>query len=85
MLLTVKYSCDKCGIVKRDVIVCERQSRESIKDFVSYVGQQCGDDHHRRSPHCEITKLTSLMIPVHEKKGIGFQPETKAPETKAPA
>lgn len=77
MLLTVKYSCKKCGIVKREVIVAERGTKEDVKEFVTYVAQCCGEDHGRVSRHCEITSLTDLMIPIHETKGIGFNPALK--------
>lgn len=77
MLLTVKYSCDKCGIAKRDVIVAERQPNQDIKEYVDYIGACCGEDHGRRSPHCQVTSLTHVMIPIHDEKGIGFNSPPK--------
>lgn len=77
MFLTVKYSCQKCGIEKRPVIVAERRASESTKDFVAYVAEECCADHRRKSPRCHVSTLTGLMIPIHDTKGIGFNPEPK--------
>jgi hypothetical protein len=74
MLLTVKYSCDKCGIVKRDVIVAERQLDQDVAEYVEYVGGCCVEDHGRRSPHCQVQTLTGVMIPINDTLGIGFKP-----------
>lgn len=78
MLVTVKYSCEKCGIVKRDVIVAERQPEEEIKEYIEYVAACCGEDHGRRSPNCQVDSLSGVMIPIHDEKGIGFASPPKS-------
>lgn len=64
--IQVKYSCFKCGINRVLVTIPARQD----EDVVAWMNNVCAPalsrDHDRRSPHCRITTLDEVMIPLFE-------------------
>lgn len=64
--IQVKYSCFKCGINLAVVTVPARQD-EDVVDWIDTVcAPALSRDHDRRSPHCRITTLDKVMIPLFE-------------------
>lgn len=73
MFITIKYSCDKCGIVKRDVVVPSRQEGEDIEHYIRITVAECIQlDHQDVSKGCNATSIKDLMIPYSD-KGVGFK------------
>ena len=73
--LKVLYSCHKCGIKDRIVLVREREIGEPVVHWVGHVvGLALSQDHDATSPGCRITKLDLVKIPVSEGVEIGFLP-----------
>lgn len=61
-----KYSCAKCGIHRQIVSVAARLPTEP--DVVHWMDTVAAPalsrDHDARSPHCHITTLSEVMIPL---------------------
>lgn len=75
-MLTIKYTCDDCGLKDREVIVPEREHGQNIVDYVQdFIGQCVKEDHSRVSPNCLATKITQLKIPIDPKTIIGQKPQ----------
>lgn len=62
--ITVMYSCDGCGLVKREVTVRARVRGEDLKEWMDYLTRRIGDDHHLYRPDCRSTTMKNLMIPM---------------------
>ena len=64
-MITVKYSCKRCGLSDRECIVPARESpHDDVKEYVETVVAVCvGEDHARTSPACASTLMSKLMIP----------------------
>jgi hypothetical protein len=71
-MITVKYSCDLCGIEKRDVAVPSREHKHvDIKFYVEQIiVHAIKDDHSKASPHCKSKMITKLMIPLPPEGGF---------------
>lgn len=55
-MITVKYSCNQCGLVKREVGVPIRREDEDVVHWVEQtVGRAVKRDHNAVSPHCTAT------------------------------
>jgi len=64
--VTVKYSCDECGIKDRAVQVSERQTSEDATDYIWKAAGVVGADHNAESPQCTATHITEMKIPHHD-------------------
>ena len=75
-MITVKYSCAKCGIEDRDVIVPDRQPGQDVVVYMQQVVAACiQEDHLREFPNCTATSITNLKIPIKQgSRGIGIPP-----------
>jgi len=67
-MISVLYSCHKCGAEKVKVTVRERRDGEDVVAFVREVAREVGIHHRHRN--CSGDKA-DLMIPAPE-KGIGY-------------
>lgn len=74
MKLKCLYDCPLCGLVRAEVDVPAREE-ESVLDWMDKTTLIVCADHHRRSPACEPTSLKNLMIPMMNKKGVGYSTE----------
>lgn len=64
-MITVKYSCPLCGIVKRPVEVPARNGpEEDMVEWMKVVGEYLSGDHALKSPDCQVGSLCDVMIPV---------------------
>lgn len=65
--LEVLYSCERCGVEDRRVVVRERRGeQEDVRDWVKYVVEEVCKDHF--SLHaCRASVLTCLKIPLPKK------------------
>ncbi len=64
-MITVKYTCDACGIKDRDVIVPDRGTFDDVVVYVrDVIGGCIGDDHKLTSPNCRAKTITNLKIPI---------------------
>lgn len=64
-MITVKYTCEACGLKDRDVIVPEREGDEDVVHYVrDVIGACVGEDHARTSPQCQAKTITNLKIPI---------------------
>jgi hypothetical protein len=67
-----KYSCFQCGIKEQIVTVPARGSEDVLVWLEQVAAPGLSADHQRRSPHCRITKLDEIMIPLFEDSaGVG--------------
>jgi hypothetical protein len=77
--IQVKYSCFKCGINRVLVAVPARQDEDVVEWMNKVCAPALSADHDRRSPHCRITKLDEVMIPLYEDSdkigGAGVVPQ----------
>ena len=72
LTVNVLYSCRQCGLRKVSVSVPARSSdAEDVVVWVEATGRLLGQDHMRRSPHCHITELSDVMIPITGADHIG--------------
>ena len=69
-----KYSCFKCGIIKRVITVPSREE-EDVKTWMDATALLISRDHDRHSPGCVITKLDEVWIPVEGAEKIGGLPK----------
>lgn len=64
-LITVTYSCARCGLHDRQVIVPERDPQQDVVAYVRETLAECiSADHLRTSPRCRATTITELKIPI---------------------
>lgn len=61
--IQVKYSCFKCGIFKQTVNVPIR-GPENVVEWTNKTAAILSRDHDYRSPHCKITSLSQVWIPL---------------------
>jgi hypothetical protein len=72
MTLSVMYSCEKCGLKRVSVPVRTREADEDVVHWVEVaVGSAIGDDHQSRSPHCRVSTMSEVMIPVTGADRVG--------------
>lgn len=73
--IIVRYSCQQCGAKSRLLEVPARGATELIRDWMPKTIGFVAADHRNRSPQCEATVLTELMIPAGGRdNGIGRAP-----------
>jgi hypothetical protein len=78
-MITVLFTCHKCGIQRVRVPVKERTPGQDIKEWMDSVMVECGKVHKRISGRCDSRHL-DLAIPVPDKGPVG----ESAPEIKEP-
>ncbi len=66
-----KYSCFKCGIKRRIVVVPARQEEDVVTWMETIMAPALSADHDRQSPHCKITKLDEVLIPIEGAEKVG--------------
>ena len=69
-LVAVLYSCSACGIKDRSVTVNARRE-EGVVEWVEYMGNKLSRDHDIESPHCKITSLSEVKIPIEGTDRVG--------------
>lgn len=76
-MITVKYSCEKCGLVDQAVEVPAREGvHVNLKDWMEQVSQTLDDDHTVRSPGCEVESFQNVKFRApREAEFIGQQVE----------
>lgn len=77
-MITVKFSCDKCGLKDVSVEVPARTNPDpsAVVPWVQMAALMCAEEHSRRSPNCLITKFENMKIPAPpEAEFIGQQIE----------
>lgn len=78
-VITVYFSCKKCGLVKHPVQVPAREDPdpESVVYWMKEIVGGCiSHEHDRVSPHCKIETISDVMIPMPpEAEFIGQQVE----------
>ncbi len=63
--LVVKYSCVQCGIVKAEVSVpCRLSKDDDLGTWMKDLGVFLREDHDARSPACTANTAQDVMIPV---------------------
>jgi hypothetical protein len=63
-MIRVLYICDECGIKDAAVDVRERGPQEDIRDWMTTLTHTIGLDHTQRSPLCQATHITKVMVPL---------------------
>jgi hypothetical protein len=71
MNIKVRYTCNACGISKREVEVLARTDEDVIVWVEQIMGRAIGCDHAAQSPFCKSTKMTSVEIPVNGVDRVG--------------
>ena len=77
-MITIKYTCDKCGIKSREIQVPARETEDQcVVHYVrEIIGRCVSDDHHAVSQHCKAKTITQVAIPApKEAQFIGQQIE----------
>jgi hypothetical protein len=77
-MITVKFSCAKCGLHRVAVQVPARESSDpgTVVPWVNNCARICAQEHSRLSPGCNIKEFSELMIPnPKEAEFIGQQIE----------
>ena len=77
-MITIKYTCDKCGIKSREIQVPARETEDqNLSHYLYYIIGRCvSDDHFAVSPHCKAKTITQIAIPApKEAQFIGQQIE----------
>lgn len=69
--ITLKYSCDRCGLKDVEVSVPARQNEDVVAWLEGVVGHFVHADHQRRSPGCRATSVQNLMIPTTGAQKVG--------------
>lgn len=74
-LITVKYSCHKCGIYRKDIDIPARQEEDVIAWMNDIVTSALSKDYDTSSPLCIINSLSEVLIPIQQfSKKIGEGP-----------
>lgn len=79
-MIRIMYSCDKCGIDRRGLLLEERKPNEDIHHWITTVmNPRLALDHSEQSPNCYTRTLTKVWIPVDNETGgpIGVAPKEK--------
>lgn len=76
-MITVLYSCEKCGIIDKPVQVPAREHHEIDVAYWmrEVVGLAASLDHQQTSPHCRPDSLTNIKVPLGGADFIGQQVE----------
>jgi len=62
--ISVLYSCHKCGLKDVKVQVPIREPNEDVKSWMDTTAILLGDDHNAKNPHCFLTELSEVKIPI---------------------
>ena len=75
-MITVLFTCDKCGLKKQPLQVPAREHEGvDIRIYMEKMTYWVADEHRRLSPNCDAEKITQLMIPTAGADFIGQQVE----------
>lgn len=76
-MITVLYSCKKCGIVDRPVQVParEHQDIDVVHWMQNIVARSVSIDHQQVSPSCIPDTLSDIKVPIADSEFIGQQIE----------
>ena len=69
--ITVLYSCDPCGVRRREVAVRERGPAEDVKAWTDATVRAIARHHREQCPFCQADTLSELMIPLTGRRKIG--------------
>jgi hypothetical protein len=72
--VTVYYSCPRCSVVDKPVVLRCRRPGEDVSDWVNFVIGLIATDHRRLFPSCGTKTLHDLKIPVAGSEYIGGPP-----------
>lgn len=70
MTITVKYSCDVCGLTDVQVEVRARED-EDVTTWMDQTVRRIARHHSGTSPFCTARTLKNLMIPITNADKIG--------------
>lgn len=63
-MIKIKYSCEKCGLVDRELKVAPRESQAyDVVAWMNDVAQMIKDDHRWISPKCTAKSAKNVKIP----------------------
>jgi hypothetical protein len=62
-LVTVSYTCRRCGAIEREILVRLRDATEAIAEWVEMVRFEVAEDHFKLSPYCR-SRHVDLKIPL---------------------
>lgn len=67
-MITIKFTCDECGVKDEKVEVTAREESDNVIEWVeSVVISAITFRHAIISPNCKATELTNLKIPMDDK------------------
>lgn len=68
-MISIRFTCDECGIKDKLLRVPERKSKDSdVKFYIEQViGNAIGWAHRELSPKCKAKCMTNLKIPIDDK------------------
>lgn len=69
--ITVLYSCEPCGVKRRELAVQERDSAEDVAAWLKATAGAVARHHRERFPFCQADALSELMIPTSGRRMIG--------------
>ena len=83
-MITIKFSCDLCGVKDAIVLVPQRAQEMDVRRWVmNVVGQRITDQHRMLSPSCRATTISAIKIPLDrddEDGWIGKQTDQVPPD-----
>lgn len=71
MIITVKFSCDGCGLHRVDHDVPARGPDQDVIAWMDATRLLVTIEHRRRSPRCVAMAMQELMIPIAHATVIG--------------
>lgn len=77
-MLTIKFSCDVCGLFRHEMQIPAREDPavEAVVPWMENTIRMIGEEHSRVSPKCPARRLKDLMIPLpKEGEFLGQQVE----------
>lgn len=79
-MLKLLFSCEACGLVKREAYVRYRRKGEDISAWMQEVGHQVSTFHDLATPaDCRPKVISELYIPTDDSAaGIGYPPNSLA-------
>ena len=71
MTITVKYSCNGCGLHRVECPVPARTVEDVVFWTEQILGRAVGEDHANRSPFCTSRTMSEVMVPISGAEKIG--------------
>lgn len=71
MTIIVKYTCLLCGLIKVDCEVPARGEETIIEWTNRSLIVAIAENHRKRSPSCQATKIDEVMVPITGAEKIG--------------